>query len=587
MAKFNPDVLPVAFRRDYDALPEAGRLAWQEQRLKGQTDLLFLGAEVLGMDFQPNPHGDLFSKFLPKDPNQEKQLYDLDEETKKRMILWPRGLFKTSAIVVEIVQLILNFPNIRILILSGSRDLTKRQLARVKKVFEKPTEKFKQLYPDFYGEKLGTSEEFTVPNRTINFFAEPTVAISSAKSVKAGSHFDVIFVDDLVNDQNYKSASALEKCWEDYKDIGPLLQPSGFLYVTGTRYSFGDTYEKIQEAANKEVKETGKTVWKFSIRTCWTKLCATCGHPDVRHDSDKHYTKPPCTMPDCKCECFVDSGKKEVLFPRFKTRDGRTEGHTVEFLESERREKGDEFFACQYENNPILSGTQTFTQEVLDAQTLYHLKHIPPAGSGATVIIGDLSYIGNDKRDKSVLYVCRIQAGQIFVFDCVTGKWDSDGVATNILATTLKYRPQRVYIERFLGWEAYDNVIRAKAVGLNIQHLPLEWMPMSQVEGAKKIRIGSVKSWLAQRRLWLFAGMPEFETLCTQLKRFPKLGKHDDFADCLGLVVQAPTGVNLVPAPDADQSGLGYVHGIFGVPGDDEDPEEVYPSNGCGSCIVC
>src|SRR6185369_16848226 len=116
-------------------------------RLRGQIDHIFLANELMGYDFQPNPHEALFAEFLKKDRHQQKPLYLLDSKTKKRMILWPRGLFKTSAVIVEIVQLILNYPNIRILFLTGSKKLGRAQLERVKKVFEEPSKRFRQLYP--------------------------------------------------------------------------------------------------------------------------------------------------------------------------------------------------------------------------------------------------------------------------------------------------------------------------------------------------------------------------------------------------------------------------------------------------------
>lgn len=519
---------------------------------------MFLGAEILGMDFQENPHAGLFSNFLQCDPDIS--LNELDQTFKKRMILWPRGTFKTSAVVVAITQLILCYPNIRILILSGAAGLAKRQLARVKRNFEAPTPKFEELYADFVGKKLGNMSEFTVPNRTLTFLAEPTLAISTAKSVKAGSHFDVIFVDDLVNDQNYKSVTALEKCWEDYKDIGPLLQPAGYIFVTGTRYSFGDTYERIQEAAQADLKETNRTVWKFSIRTCWKEI----------------------------------NGKREVLFPQFLTRDGRTEGHTVEFLESERREKGDEFFACQYENNPIASGMQTFTEDLISKQSIFHINQIPM--QGFTFGVGDLSYIGDERtghlRDRSVLFILRASEARLHLIDCVAGKWSSDAAAQNILHVILKHRLQAMWIEGFLGWEAYDNVIRSMAMNRGINRVPLEWLPLSNMAEYKKVIIGSVQSWLMQDKLKLFAGIPDFEELTTQLLRWPKLGRHDDFANCLGLACNVPHGIALERIPQSNSTMQQKINRLHFPEGDPRyiemaQPQENYPAGKCGSGLVC
>ena len=479
-------------------------------------------------------------------------LYDLDQEIKKRMILWPRGTFKTSAVIVAIVMLILNYPDISILFWAGSKPLAKRQLKRVKRIFENPSKKFKALFPEFCGKKLGSSEEFSIPNRTSRTIAEPTMFLTTSKSVKAGAHASCGFVDDLVNDQNYQSDELLEKCWEDFKQIGPMIQPAGFLFVTGTRYSFGDSYERVQERARQEMKEVGKSLWKFSIRTCMVRLCATCGASDALHDFDKYGSVPPCPgLGDENAEkgrSWSDSGEKKVLFPRFTTKDGRTEGHTVEFLESERREKGDEFYACRYENNPIASGTQTFTPDLLNRQTLWHLSQIPQ--SGPCFIVGDLSYVGDCKRDQTVLDVCRLRQGQIFQFDCVAGKFSTEAHTVELFKLMYKYRPNIIWLEKFLGWEAYQSFFTAYAVQNKIQHLPIDWFPMSNIEDAKLKRIGAVQAVLAQKRLWLYAGAPHYEDKLKQLKRFPKIGKYKDFADNLGHICGLPTGYQMEAVPD-------------------------------------
>src|ERR1019366_9260989 len=245
LAKYRASVdlttLPRGFVKLFAQTDEKTQDYWYEERFKCLKYPLYLCGyalskkagdpglpeeyvPILGMDFQADPHTQLFNQFLTKRPGEGLVLSDLDIVTKKRMILWSRGLFKTSAVVVDNVGTILDYPNVRICFLTGGDQLAKRQLARLKRVFEKPTTRFKWLFPEFCMKsvrnkkikdendprawsdelcKMGTAHEFTVPCRTNDTFAEPTFAISTAKSVKAGSHFDVIYIDDLVNEQNY------------------------------------------------------------------------------------------------------------------------------------------------------------------------------------------------------------------------------------------------------------------------------------------------------------------------------------------------------------------------------------------------
>jgi hypothetical protein len=348
--------------------------------------------------------------------------------------------------------------------------------------------------------------------------------------------------------------------------------------VTGTRYSFGDTYERISESAAAEVRARGASVWHISIRTCWVKWCATCNHADTVHNRDLNYQHPPCTS--CGCQSFVDSGKRDLLFPEAALKNGRTVGHTVAYLESERAEKGDEFFSCQYENNPIASSDQVFSPELLGKQTLYHLNQLPSPQIAPCFLVGDLSYAGEDKRDKSVIYVCYLNQGQIFVAHCISGKWNCEEVTLTLFTAVMQFRPRVIYLEQFLGWDAFNTFFNAFAIDKGIARFPVEWVRMSNVADAKRTRIRSIQGPLSKGRLWLFAGMDEFETLRTQLLRFPKLGKHDDFADCLGLVVGVPSGYQLTQA-EARPTLPKWLQ----LP--EEEIKESEPDGGCGSGILC
>lgn len=612
--------------------------AWFRERFRCLYDAVYLGGfsdenwePIMGMDFQENPHRALFAQFptfrpgytisvdirkkdalgmdITEAANIPVPLSDLETIFKKKMILWPRGLFKTSASVVKIVQFILNYPNIRMCFLTGGDQLAKRQLSRVKRFFEKPTSRFQRLFPEFCVKsvldkrtqkwedvpvKMGNAHEFTVPARTNTTFAEPTFAISTAKSVKAGSHFDIIFVDDLVNDQNYKSVKLLEKCFQDYLDVVPLLETNGFLFMTGTRYSFGDTYQRIQELADEEEKEKGKTIWKFSVQSCWDYVCKHCGHGQAFHCKDINIAEPPCML-KCGCPGYEPVETKGVLFPQFRTHDGRLMGHTVEGLEAMRIEITPDFFANQYENQPIASGTQVFTQDIIDKQTLFHPQQIPDYAVSRTFIIGDLAYEGQEGRDYSVLFVCRLFRGQIFIFDCYFGNWDSHEIAVNMVHAILKHRPNMVFPEKFNGWEAYDNVIRSYALTQGLQNLPITWLKGSQAPKAKLARIGSVKGPLANHRLWLYSNMINsavgapakastqngYALLVNQLLKWPKLGKHDDFADCAGQTVAAPTGYEL-ETPPAVEPATNWLRKLSDRP----IPDEYYPDTGMGTGLI-
>ena len=616
------DLLPKQFRKEFEAYDAADKKLWYEGRFKclkyhlylaghtaaikeGQPDPTAPPIPILGMDFQDNPHSQLFSRFVQCRPGEGLVLSALQDLTKKMMILWPRGHFKTSAVRVDIIQKILNYPNIRICFLTGGTPLAKRQLKTIKGFFEQPTKRFKWLFPEFCMRsirnpkiqdeldprawtdvqcKLGTAYEFTVPCRTNTVLVEPTFAISTARSVKAGSHFDLIYIDDLVNETNYRKVDALEKCFQDYVDICPVLDPFGFMVVTGTRYSFGDTYERIQDSAKEEMQKLGQTIWKFSIRDCWSHGCQNCVHTDVYHDYDVNILQPPCKL--CVCPGFKNRGNKDVLFPRGLAADGRAIGYTLEMLEGEKIRVGPEFFANQYENQPIAEGTQTFTETLIGAQTIHDKLVLPPYAQSLTFVVGDLAYVGQEGRDYSVLFVCRKFQGRLYIIDCFFGNWDSSQVAENTVKVILKYRPQVLYYEKFNGWEAYNTNITAYAKMHGLLQVPIQWVKGSQALNAKMTRIGGVKGPLKNRRLWIYANLPNgaYDMLVKQLVKWPKLGRHDDFADCCGMVVAAPTGYEQeTPPEEIPQDPVSWLARLNEVRIEDDS----YGDSGCGSGICC
>jgi hypothetical protein len=146
----------------------------------------------------------------------------------------------------------------------------------------------------------------------------------------------------------------------------------------------------------------------------------------------------------------------------------------------------------------------------------------------------------------------------------------------------LKHRPNIIYLEKFPAWESYNNVITTYANARGLQKIPILWEKCSNVANAKLIRIGAIKGVLASKRLWLYQGMKGYEVLVNQLLKWPKLGRHDDFADCLGMVVAAPTGYQLENPPQV-VSATNWLRKY----NQSEAGSDDYPDNGCGNGLVC
>jgi predicted nucleic acid-binding protein len=114
-------------------------------RLRARQDLFWLAKSVLGFkEMTEAVHRPMANLFLVKDPTIP--LYDLDE-IKRRMLLAPRGSFKTCMDQADIVQLILCYPDIRILIITGTNDLATKMVAELKQFFQSPV--MQKLFPEY------------------------------------------------------------------------------------------------------------------------------------------------------------------------------------------------------------------------------------------------------------------------------------------------------------------------------------------------------------------------------------------------------------------------------------------------------
>ena len=211
----------------------------QEIRERGKKDLLFLAKYILGYkELEETVHRPMCS------------FYQRPE--KKKLILAPRGSFKTSLLTVAgTIQNILNDPNIRILLDNAVLGNSMAWLREIRGHFER-NEKFRQVYGDWVGTGIWTDKRIIVPQRTIER-ASPTITCIGVETGTGGTsqHYDRINGDDLVTLENTSTLDQIEKLKDHYRNLLPILDPGGYLDLIGTRWEFEDLYGDIQRDVEK------------------------------------------------------------------------------------------------------------------------------------------------------------------------------------------------------------------------------------------------------------------------------------------------------------------------------------------------
>lgn len=460
---------------------------------------------MLGFDFQPETHAELFATFVQYDKDKP---WAEQSSVHDRMILWSRGHFKTTAVIVDIIQAILNFPNLRLIIMQGSIQVTKTLLRQIVTHFtgEAHGSRLQELFPEFCGDKkalAASSMSFTTPARVMKQLAQATVTVASPRSVKTGQHYDGGYFDDLVNDQNFRNPKLIQKLQGDFTLAQALIDPGGYRCISGTRYAFGDLYEQIQ----RWQMTSGK--WIISIKDCWTD--ATSSLPDT---------------------------EKIPRLPRFKKRNGQLGGFTTAEL-LQMQDDDPQNFANQYLNRPIALSQQHFTPELF---VLASIAAGDAPGLSAPILVCDLAATDTNKSDDNVIAEGRVDTlGVGYLTGLSGGQWAPMEMAHRIIDNALRVRPTKILFEGSSAAKYFVDFLRLIAKQKNV-YLPIEEIKVDNRPDAKNMRVTALAGVVKRGRFRFLKGLAHMEKLVEQACSFPK-GRygHDDYIDTTSLLYKELT----------------------------------------------
>ena len=466
----------------------------QDWRRRAQTDLYWLAKDILGYDLVPHVHKPVCDLFIHKDPSRP---FADQDDVKQRLLLDPRGHFKTTLDICDIIQWILCFPDTRILVMSGTRELAQRMNKEIKYHFQY-NQLFRELFPEHCPKKkvgdFGTADGMTTLARTHLRLREPTVSISTIDSVKAGSHYDIIKCDDLVNETNVATKDQIEKTIQAFHYTTPILEPHGYRDVIGTRYDFSDLYGHILDSDPDS--------WRVHMRPAWRKTKLTGA--EVEYD---------------------------ILFP---------ERFTLEKLKTIQKENP-YLFNCQYLNNPIPGESHQFPEKLMRDHFMPFAGMPKPDKDKdldfRTFVCWDLGFSTGVRADYTVGAVGAFDwEGRLFILDIVRGRYLPHELVNAIIATTRKYKPVFIGIEEAGGSRLLLPALEAKARELRI-HLPIQWLRLNYKKNSKEARIGALEGLLRQNKLYFINGMEHQDALIEEFARFPKF-VHDDIPDAIAMLVE-------------------------------------------------
>ena len=170
-------------------------------------------------------------------PTHDSIIQALESDTRKKLILEPRGTFKSSIGTISYPIWLLNRdPNIRILIQSEVYTNSKNFLREIRLHLER--DRLTSIY-GVYKSSTWNEGEIIISQRTANL-KEATITAGGIDAVKTGQHYDVIICDDLNSENNSRTVEGCQRVVDHFKMLTSILEPTGTLVVIATRYSDND-----------------------------------------------------------------------------------------------------------------------------------------------------------------------------------------------------------------------------------------------------------------------------------------------------------------------------------------------------------
>jgi len=461
-----------------------------------QRDLLTLG-RVLGYDkLIDEVHEPVALLAVLKDP--AKSIED-QSPVKERIHLDPRGCYKSTLSIIDCIQWIICFPDVRICILTATKPLAQAIVGEISGHFVRsmtgePT-LFQAIFPKFtISPRDDRTGLFTAPNRKRKW-REATVMAFSIETSISGWHFDVLCVDDVVDTQNSKTDASIAAVKSNYFVNLKTLMPWGFKLTKATRYNPFDLTGQLLKKA-----KPGRT--------------QTLVRGALRLNSGKRLEPGD----------FPAESEVTLLFPQLLS---------YEFLK-EQFELDYGSFMSQYMNDASGGNLVIFSEsDMLNACLL--AEQLPLAGM--VRVAWRLEYAANPAMKFSGGAAGVMHNGRMHIMEHRRGQFLPSKLAREIVLMCKRHGTHTVHIEATPGAIHYEPEIRNQGVLLG-WHVNVSWIDYEEDEGRRKIRLKALQPMIEARRLLFNAESPQIMQLREQFESFGMIDENE-IVDAVARVAEA------------------------------------------------
>lgn len=498
---------------------------WEADFRKGQMDLYWMATELLGLALVESAHRPITDDFfIRKNPYVKaknwKDAVTKQSTYKDRLLLYPRGTFKSSINMADVIQWIISFPNIRIMYMTAEETLATQFVSQTKSHFiippETPLTRFQMLYLKHCipAKKKESEDQFLSPARTEKQ-AQPTLFALSLGMSTAGKHADIGKFDDTVSNSNSgprATADQRKKVTEEIKLARPIIDLYGYKDVIGTPYDAADAYSSLQDTL-VDLKVLAKPAWAVKPGSRKKKI-----NELVADDVDLLFP-------------MDGSGVERLTFKALMA-----EHSTDSFI-----------FSCQYLLNPQASKIVKFTEQMLRKQIISQ-DQFPQPGSYFIAQFWDFAKTANADSDRSCGMTAQVTiagplAGRMFISEIVRGRYSKSELPFQVAGMAGRWRPvEKLGVEKSPGADFLENDILRAFAKVGYPDAPsIEWVTLDTQKDAKNVRAETSETLMIDNRVFFSDQIPKeiMDEVIQEFVKFkPGSNRKDDSVDTLGHIAR-------------------------------------------------
>lgn len=513
-----------------------------------------------------NVHGQIIDHLLAPIPGQHLEDWT---ETEEFILLASRGMLKSTIGANLLTQIILNSPDVRILILSGKIDKSSSIMELARDPFY-ANEVVRYLFPGFaITDEHRQAETFTTPMRNAELLLrDPTIEVSSFDAVKAGWHGEIVLFDDATNEINSTTLENVEKTHAAYDATDPLLEPGGYRLFLGTKWHDEDLPEYIRRKGITEFEATGRTIYSYFYLPAW--VLKQTGSDRDRVDRELREKQGLLTPADV-IPTWPEKLKTATLFTMYRN-------NRVDFYK-------------QYLLNASLEQQRSFTDDMMNNQIVAAGDwHSIPIFDRAVVIHWDFASVWSGRRKMSendyscgIVCIFQLSTGRMYVADATLAHFVSGDEMANAILRLYKSAAQMGPIighslEDAVGVRNIESTVNRLAEEEGLDMMPLNFiLPQKGAKGAGNVKNSNIAVLASAMRgpldpvtkqytlgmVFLASNLPHIDEIKVQFQKWSIDAKRrkDDAPDVIAqtwIIYRPQIRVAEVPLMQADEQILSW-----------------------------